>query len=64
MIIAFPLAYYCLESMLQEYAYHIPIDWQLFALAGMIVFVLTLLTVGWQALKAAMANPADSIKVE
>ena len=64
MLIAFPLAYYFLESMLQEYAYRIHIGWQLFALAGMIVFVLTLITVGWQALKAAIANPADSIKVE
>jgi ABC-type antimicrobial peptide transport system permease subunit len=64
MLIAFPLAYYWLERMLQDYAYRIEISWWMFALAGIITVVLTLITVGWQALKAATANPVKAIKSE
>ncbi|MDR3060824.1 MAG: ABC transporter permease [Dysgonamonadaceae bacterium] len=61
MFIAFPLAWYWLDRMLQDYAYRISISWWMFALAGLITIVLTLLTVGWQAIKAATANPVQSI---
>ena len=64
MLIAFPLAYYWLDRMLQDYAYRISIDWWMFALAGLITIVLTLLTVGWKAVKAARANPVEAIKGE
>jgi len=62
MLIAFPLAYHWLDKMLQDYAYHITISWHIFALAGIIIVVLTLFTVGWRAFKAAMENPVDAIK--
>ena len=61
MLIAFPLARYWLDRMLQNYAYRIDISWWMFALAGFITVLLTLITVGWQAIKAATANPAKSI---
>jgi putative ABC transport system permease protein len=61
MLIAFPLAYFWLDKMLQEYAYHIEISWWMFALAGSITVVLTLVTVGWKAIKAATANPVKAI---
>jgi len=64
MLIAFPLSYYWLSKMLQDYAYRISIGWWMFALAGLITVVLTLLTIGWQAVKAATANPVKAIKVE
>ncbi len=64
MIIAFPLAYYWLNKMLQEYAYRTNIEWWMFILAGLITIGLTIITVGWQAVKAATANPVKSIKVE
>ncbi len=64
MLIAFPAAYYLLDKMLQDYAYRIDIGWWMFALAGIITIVLTLLTVGWKAMKAAMANPVKAIKAE
>ena len=64
MLIAFPLAYYWIEKMLQDYAYRIGIGWQMFALSGIITIVLTLITVGWQAVKAATANPVKAIKSE
>ena len=64
MLIAFPLAYYWLDWMLQDYAYRINISWWMFALAALITMILTLLAVGWQALKGAMTNPVDVIKSE
>ena len=64
MLIAFPLAYYWLDKMLQDYAYRISIDWWMFAFAGIAIVILTLITVGWQAIKAATANPVDAIKSE
>jgi putative ABC transport system permease protein len=64
MLIAFPLAYFWLDRMLQDYAYRIDITWWMFALAAGLTIILTLLTVGWQALKAATANPAKAITSE
>ena len=62
MLIAFPLAYYWLDKMLQDYAYRIHISWWMFALAGIITLLFTLISVGWQALKAATANPVNALK--
>ena len=64
MLIAFPMAYYWLDKMLQDYAYRINIGWWMFAVSALIVTVLTLLTVGLKAYKAATANPVDAIKKE
>jgi putative ABC transport system permease protein len=50
-----------LERILQDYAYRISISWWMFALAAMITVGLTLLTVGVQALKAAMAEPVRAM---
>ena len=63
-LIAFPLAYYWLDNMLQSFAYRISIGWWIFAAAAIITIVLTLLTVSLQALKAATANPVKAIKSE
>ena len=64
MLIAFPLAYYLADRMLQNYVYHISIGWWMFAWAGIITLILLLLTVGWQVAKAATANPVKAIKNE
>jgi putative ABC transport system permease protein len=64
MLIAFPLAYFWLDSMLQEFAYRISLSWWIFGAAALITAVLTLLTVCVQALKSAMANPVEAIKTE
>jgi len=64
MLIAFPLTYYLMDRMLQDYAYRISISWRIFAIAGIITVMLTLLTVGWRAFKAAMENPVKAIKSE
>jgi len=62
MLVAFPLAYYWLEGMLQDYAYRINISWWIFAMAGCITILMTLLTVSWKAVKAATANPVKALK--
>jgi hypothetical protein len=64
MLLSFPLAYYWLDRMLQDYAYRIHISWWMFLIAGIITILLTLLTVGRQALKAATTNPLEAIKSE
>ena len=64
MLIAFPLSYYWLDKLLQDFAYRISIGWWIFALTGVITILLTLLTVGWKAIAAASANPIESIKKE
>lgn len=64
LLIAFPLAYYWLDGMLQDFAYRISLGWWMFAAAAVITVLLTLLTVGIQAIKAATVNPAKSLKTE
>ena len=64
MLIAFPLTYWLLNGMLEDFAYRIAISWWIFVVSALIVIVLTALTVGFQALKAAMANPIKAIKSE
>lgn len=62
--IATPVSWYIMNRWLSQYAYKIDIRWWIFLTAGLIAFLITLLTVGLQALKAARANPVDAIKSE
>ena len=62
MLSAFPLAYYWLDKMLQDFAYRINLNWWIFAVAALTTIVLTLFTVSVQAIKAATANPVEAIK--
>jgi len=63
-LIAFPIAYYISDDMLSSYTYRIRITWDIFLIAGSGAFVLTLLTVSYQSVKAAMVNPVKSLKDE
>lgn len=63
-LIAFPLAYYALSSYLQNFAYRIDIGYMPFVIAGSLAFTIALLTVSFQAARAALANPVDSLKYE
>jgi putative ABC transport system permease protein len=63
-IIASPIAYYFMQKWLQDFAYRIEISWWIFALAGIVAIVITLLTVSYQAIRAALANPVKSLRVE
>ncbi len=63
-IVAWPVAYFAMNSWLQDFAYRIDIGWQTFALAGLGVLFLALLTVSAQAIKAALANPVEALRYE
>jgi ABC-type antimicrobial peptide transport system permease subunit len=63
-LIATPLAWYFLDQWLQSYEYKTPISWWIFLLATAIVAIVTLVTISYQALKAALANPVKSLRTE
>ena len=63
-IIVWPVAYYAMNRWLQNFAYRIDISWLIFALAGGLALVIALATVSYQAIKAARANPVDSLRYE
>ena len=63
-IIAFPVAWWAMHTWLQSFAYRISISWWVFVLAAFAAIVLTLLTVSYQAIKAALMNPMKSLKAE
>lgn len=62
MLVAFPLAYYWLNRMLQDYAYRISISWTLFLWTALITLAVTLLTVCLQAVRAATEDPVKAIE--
>jgi putative ABC transport system permease protein len=63
-LIAFPVAGWIMHSWLQGYAYRIGIRWWVFVVAGVTAMAIALITVGTQALRAAMANPTRSLRNE
>jgi putative ABC transport system permease protein len=63
-LVAWPVAYYAMNKWLQNFAYRINMSWWMFALAGGTALVIALLTVSWQAIKAATANPVESLRYE
>jgi putative ABC transport system permease protein len=63
-LIAFPLAWFAMNKWLQDFAYRIAIGWWVFALAGVIALVIAFATVSFQAVKAALANPVESLRSE
>jgi putative ABC transport system permease protein len=63
-VIAFPLAGVIMHNWLQGYAYRIGLQWWVFALAGVMAIGIALITVGSQALRAAMSNPTNALRSE
>lgn len=63
-IIAWPVAYLSMNQWLQNFAYRITISWWMFVLAGMLALVIAFLTVSYQSIKAALANPIESLRYE
>jgi putative ABC transport system permease protein len=64
LVIASPIAWLLMHQWLQNFAYHIPVNWWVFPLAGFAAIAIALLTVGAQAIRAAMANPVRSLHME
>ena len=63
-VIAVPAGYYAIHKWLQDFAYRISIGWWMFALAGALVIIIALITLSYQAIKAAIANPVKSLRTE
>jgi putative ABC transport system permease protein len=63
-IIAFPVAWWFMNDWLKDYAYRTTIQWWIFALAGVAALLIALITVSFQAIKAAIANPVKSLRME
>lgn len=64
LLVACPVAYYFLDKWLQDFAYRITIHWTVFALAGSVALTVAILTVSFQSIKAARANPVKSLRSE
>ena len=63
-VIAFPIAWWAMSKWLEAFAYRINIEWNIFAIAGVFTLLIALLTVSYQAIKAAVANPVKSLRTE
>jgi putative ABC transport system permease protein len=63
-VVAIPVAWFTLQQWLAEFAYRTTMPWWAFALAGLVAMITALLTVGFQSLKAAVANPVVSLRSE
>ena len=63
-IIATPIAWWAMNKWLSAFAYRTPISWWMFALAGLIAVCIAIITVSFQAIRAAVANPTKSLKTE
>jgi len=63
-VIAFPVAWYAMQRWLQDFAYRITITWFVFAIAAAIALLIALITISFQSIKAAIANPVKSLRTE
>lgn len=62
--IAVPIGWWAMSSWLQNYPHRVNIHWWVFAVAGIAAFIITICTVSFQSIKAAMANPVESLRSE
>jgi putative ABC transport system permease protein len=63
-VIATPASWYLMNKWLQDFAYKINIGWFVFVLAGLLAITIALLTISFQSIKAALANPVKSLRTE
>ncbi len=63
-VIASPIAYYFMDTWLNNFAFKVEIKWWIFALSGLFIITISLLTLSYQAIKAALMNPVKSLKTE
>jgi putative ABC transport system permease protein len=63
-IIAFPVAWWAMNKWLEDFPYRVNISWWVFAIAGIAALLIALITVSFQAIKAALSNPVESLRTE
>ncbi|MCB0641251.1 MAG: FtsX-like permease family protein, partial [Phaeodactylibacter sp.] len=64
LVIATPIAYYFMQTWLDDFAYRIHIQWWIFGLTGLLALLMAFVTVSFQSVRAALANPVDSLRSE
>jgi len=63
-VIAFPISYWLMHKWLQNFAYRIDINWQVFLVAGVCISVISFMTISFQTIKSANANPVKNLRVD
>jgi len=63
-VLAFPVAWYVMDLWLRDFAYRINVGWWVFVVAGLVAILIAIITVSYQAIKAAIANPVTSLRAE
>jgi putative ABC transport system permease protein len=63
-IIAWPVAWWVMHNWLNDFAYRITIEWWVFVVAGLTAIIIAIVTISFQAIKAAIANPVKSLRTE
>ena len=63
-VISFPVAWWATNKWLQDFSYRADIDWRIYVAAGLVTILLSIITVAFQAIKAARANPVKSLRTE
>ena len=63
-LISIPIAWWAMDKWLQDFAYRIEISWWIFAIAAGFSLLITLLTISYQAIRAAIENPVKSLRTE
>jgi uncharacterized membrane protein YdcZ (DUF606 family) len=64
LLLATPVAWYAMNHWLQNYAYHASLPWWIFAAAAAGALVITLATISFQIIRAALTNPINSLRTE
>jgi putative ABC transport system permease protein len=63
-VIATPIAWYFMQAWMQDFVYRVSVPWWIYGLAGMGAIGIALLTVGYQAVRAALTNPVEKLRGE
>jgi putative ABC transport system permease protein len=63
-VIAVPIAWYAMRRWLENFAYKTDLSWWIFALAGLFVLAIAVLTISWQSWRAATRNPVEALRYE
>lgn len=63
-LVALPLAFYLMNRCLASYAYRIEVDWKVLIASGLFIFLVALVTVGFQSIRSAWADPVKSLRSE
>ncbi|HEY2721552.1 MAG TPA: hypothetical protein VGI82_07495, partial [Chitinophagaceae bacterium] len=63
-VIAIPLAWWFMNKWLQNYAYRVDVAWWVFAITGAFIILIAMITISFQSIRAAIANPVKSLRTE